>query len=266
MMKSLIAGNVLSDFESFNNVCNNFLCFRSWQNDITHTSTFNDKIILETTNVTCDNNILKHVDSWELQPVLKVLDPSYNSLWDLEWMKWLMILSYFFITSGAIREIYQMLRYESILINSQLRIISLKTKIFFRQGVTKYISSIENWIESLVLILTIMFLIAAPKNTMTAAHFAAWMVFCQWTDLLLLLAKFDTMGRYIFMSVDVTKTMIFCIVTYVPSLCAFSFGFHILLKPNPVFRSWFATIVKTLSMMTGEFDYDDIFAWDAVSK
>ena len=116
-----------------------------------------------------------------------------------------------------------------------------------------------------VLGLTVCFLIAAPRNTRNAAHFAAWMVFFQWTDLLLLMGKFDTMGRYIFMSVDVTKTMLFCIFTYVPSLCAFSFGFHILLRPNPVFRSWVATIVKTMAMMTGEFDYDEIFAWDSVS-
>ena len=133
-----------------------------------------------------------------------------------------------------------------------------------RQGLFKYISSPENWIEMSVLGLTLCFFVAAPRNTKNAAHFAAWMVFFQWTDLLLLMGKFDTMGRYIFMSVDVTKTMMFCIFTYVPSLCAFSFGFHILLKPNPVFRSWVATIVKTGAMMTGEFDYDETFAWDAV--
>ena len=215
----------------------------------------------------CEMNVLKHRDSWELQPVLHFLDSKYNTLWDLEWIKIFMIASYVFIVTGGAREIYQLLRYEFIHILIHLSFVEIHdSQIIFRQGFFKYISSPENWIEMLTLGLTVCFLMAAERNTQNAAHFAAWMVFCQYTDLLLLMGKFDTMGRYIFMSVDVTKTMLFCIFTYVPSLCAFSFGFHILLKPNPVFRSWVATIVKTLAMMTGEFDYDDTCAWDSVSK
>ena len=79
-----------------------------------HYSTWNDNIINDTAKVTCEMNVLKSHESWEIQPVLKFLNPNFQSLWDLEWIKILMIMTSIFVVLGAIREIYQLIRYEFI--------------------------------------------------------------------------------------------------------------------------------------------------------
>ena len=92
----------------------NYFLSRSWQNDTFHNSTWNGNSIAneDSANVTCEMNVLKARNSWELQPVLQFLNPDFNSLWDLEWIKIFMIIACIFVVTGLIREIYQLLRYE----------------------------------------------------------------------------------------------------------------------------------------------------------
>ena len=84
------------------------------ENPINYTSygTWNGKIINDTTKMICEMNILKSPDSWKMEPVLNFLDPKFKSLWDLEWIKLFMIVAFIFVVLGAIREMYQLIRYE----------------------------------------------------------------------------------------------------------------------------------------------------------
>ena len=137
---------------------------------------------------------------------------------------------------------------------------------FLQQGYKAYITSLENWIEFGIIMLSIAFIVISNDKMDLAAHCAGWMIFLVWIDLILLFGKSGRLGDYIFMSVYVTRTMLICMVTYIPCFLAFSFGFYIFLKPSDKFNSYTATIIKVLSMMVGELNYGDEFAYDAVDE
>ena len=157
---------------------------------------------------------------------------------------WLLLCAYVMLGIFLAREVYQLIR----------------------QGLREYSTSLENCLEMLISILAWAFIGLSNTHMDIATHCAAWTVFLAWIDLIMFLGKFDTFGTYIFMSVDVTKTMLFCLSTYIPSFLAFSFGFYILLKPSDNFKSYTATIVKVLSMMVGDISYDDDFSYHAVME
>ena len=109
--------NLQSDFIS-HRYGNDFLFSRHMEEnteDPIHNSsysTWNGKIINDTTKMICEMNVLKSPDSWKMEPVLNFLDPKFKSLWDLEWIKLFMIVACIFVVLGAIREMYQLVRYE----------------------------------------------------------------------------------------------------------------------------------------------------------
>ena len=99
-----------------------------------------------------------------------------------------------------------------------------------------------------------------------ALHLAAWMVFFVWINLILYLGKLQVIGIYIFMALDVFMTMVFVLLTFCPFFAAFTFGFYILLESNEGFESYTRTLVRSIAMMAGEFNFDDYFDFEAVEK
>ena len=63
----------------------------------------------------------------------------------------------------------------------------------------------------------------------------------------------------------VTQSIIIYLLVYLPLLVAFAFGFYVLLPRNPSFNDPVTSILKVLSMMIGELEYNDNFTVD-ISK
>ena len=116
------------------------------------------------------------------------------------------------------------------------------------RGAKSYLLSLENYIQILLLVASWMFKTLSPTNVELALHACAWMLFFVWIDLTMYLARFRNIGTYVFMSVDVVKTIGLCLVAYSPCLFAYSFGFYVLLHSNPNFsgyvRSFFGVLVS----------------------
>lgn len=53
---------------------------------------------------------------------------------------------------------------------------------------------------------------------------------------------------------------------YLPSLGAFAIAFHCFLRNDPIFEGPFASILKTLAMVLGEFNVEGRFLYDPVEK
>ena len=104
------------------------------------------------------------------------------------------------------------------------------------------------------------------NNHHLGIHFAAWMVFLVWINLILYLGRVHVIGIYIFMALDVTKNMIFALMTFSPAFAAFTFGFYILIQTNRQFDDLTRTLIRTLPMMAGEFDFDDYYDFKAVQE
>ena len=152
------------------------------------------------------------------------------------------------------------------------------------KGIVTYISNTENKLELFLICISCAFIYVEifniqvietkdlnAENTdnqlhLTALNFAAWMVLLVWVDFTLYLGRIEIVGQYIFMSLAVFKTMVFCLFTFVPIFLAFTFGFFILLESNVLTSSYTQVGVRTFGMMVGELTYDYIFDYDKVKE
>ena len=101
-----------------------------------------------------------------------------------------------------------------------------------------YFKNMENYLQIFLLACAFAFLHYSTYDVDTALHLGAWMVFAVWIDTTLLMGRISKFGLYIYMSVEVTKTMLMCYLTYFPTFMAFTFGMHILYKSNPGFEDY----------------------------
>ena len=210
-------------------------------------STINEKNV----NVRCINRQLKpqnitgyyqvRNESLPLEPICQAFGYELGSCWTHNWS---LIFMVFLLTLFFLREVREI----------------------YERGPKEYVSWLDNWIQESILVLSVSYLFFSIYDINLAVHAVAWMVFLVWIDLTLLLSKMDKIGEYVYMSKNVTKTMLFCMMIYIPSFFAFAFGFYLLLRPNENFYSYTATFFKVLSMMVGELEYDDTFSYDAVEK
>ena len=159
---------------------------------------------------------------------------------------------------------YEILRIWAILV-----VLLLLLKELFEFAVRKAIdfyTALENWIQLFVMIFSTLFLILAHVHHDFATHSAAWMVFFAWTDFILHLARLDSVGQYIFMSIDVAYTMIILLITYLPSFFAFSFAFYVLLHTNPYFSGYIRSALGTMAMIVDDLNYSSNFEYTQVQK
>ena len=95
-----------------------------------------------------------------------------------------------------------------------------------------YVTTLEHIISLVIIILSLIFISVSQYVITTAGHIIGWIVFFAWIDWTLQLGKADHTGRYIMMSIDVMKTMLFVLLTYVPCFFAFVFGFYVLFNKS----------------------------------
>ena len=129
----------------------------------------------------------------------------------------------------------------------------------------KYFWSIENQIQIFIILSTTGFLVLAWYNIEIAYHFSAFALFFAWLDLTLFVGRIDFFGEYMFIIWNVTKTLLKCLVIYIPILIAFTCAFNILLHSDEVFESWISTLIKVIVMMLGELDFADHFLYSEVN-
>ena len=134
-----------------------------------------------------------------------------------------------------------------------------------------YVVDLNNLLEWIIYILAIIYawptidhIISESQHHMdclTHVTVGAIGIFFAWINLLLFIRKFPTLGIYVVMFLDVTKTFFKFSVTFILFIVAFALGFYTLLEDKfPLtYYNIGRAIVKTLVMMIGEFDFDDLF-------
>ena len=122
-----------------------------------------------------------------------------------------------------------------------------------------YIMSKENLLEILIIFTTLLSLVGLFLWRDAAIHLAAWAVFLAWFELTMMLGRVPKIGIFIYMAINVLKTLSLFFLVYMPLLWAFALTFHILLPSNETFTDPLTALLKVLSMMSGEFDLTDNF-------
>ena len=134
----------------------------------------------------------------------------------------------------------------------------------------------QNMIEAVMLIVAIAFFVIQfiedrstsfqSEKSGAQEHLLGWALFLAWIDLTIFLARFDVFGKPIYLSWHVLNNVAWSMIVYIPTVIAFSAGFHCFLKSNAVFEGRWSSIVKTLTMLLGEYDFEDNFLYDVVKK
>ena len=97
-------------------------------------------------------------------------------------------------------------------------------------------------------------------------HLLGWALLLAWLDFTLFLGRFDLFGRHIYRSFHVMKNVAWSMLVYLPSLIAFALAFHCFLDNDPIFQGPTASILKTVAMLLGEFNYEGRFLYDYVES
>ena len=95
-------------------------------------------------------------------------------------------------------------------------------------------------------------------------HLLGWSLFLVWMDFTIFLARFDLFGRPIYLTWHVLSNVAWSLIVYIPSIFAFSLAFHSFLKTNKIFQGSISSVIKTLTMMLGEFDFEENFVFNEV--
>ena len=156
---------------------------------------------------------------------------------------------------------------------STIGLITLLFVLFIREtlecatiGWRQYFKSKENYLQLIIYILTAIFIVIAPSDTIAANHIVAWAVFLACLNVTQLFGRIDFFGRVIFMAFNVSIEIAKTLIVFVPSMAAFVFAFNMLFQANPVFYGLYSTSVKIMVMMQGEFDFDDNISQEKVKE
>ena len=125
-----------------------------------------------------------------------------------------------------------------------------------------YFKQYSNYVQILNVLLATAFLTLAPYDTLLGNHFGAWAVFLAWISLTNFLGSNSLFGKYIIMAFDVLPKVFKMFFVFLPSFLAFVFSFNMMLKGNETFHDLKNTMLKTFTMMTGEFEFDTLFSFD----
>ena len=137
---------------------------------------------------------------------------------------------------------------------------------FCTRGARKYLTSKENYLQVMIYILTVMFIVIVPTDMVAANHLVAWAVFWECLNITQLFGRIDFFGRGIFMAFDVSKEIGTTLLVFAPSMIAFILAFNMMFQADPVFNGLPSTAVKILVMMQGEFDFDDNLSYQKVKE
>ncbi|XP_063985530.1 transient receptor potential channel pyrexia-like [Diachasmimorpha longicaudata] len=129
-------------------------------------------------------------------------------------------------------------------------------------GISIYVRRWENWLQWSITVLTSLILITPIEEWQY--HVVAIDILLVWIELMVVLGRFPTFGVYIQMFAQVAINFFQFIGAYISLIIGFALGFTILHKDYKSFRNPLLGLLKTIIMMSGELEFEDVFYDDDV--
>ncbi|XP_071454966.1 transient receptor potential channel pyrexia-like [Hetaerina americana] len=130
-------------------------------------------------------------------------------------------------------------------------------------GFIKYVKHWENWLQWLIILCVFASHGFGHANVCDIAtfqhHVAALGIVFTWTDLMVLIGRFPTFGVYVQMFTTVSINFSKFLLAYCCLLIGFGLGFGVLFPMYPSFKMPYLSLLKSVIMMSGELEYEDIF-------
>ncbi|XP_049879814.1 transient receptor potential channel pyrexia-like isoform X2 [Pectinophora gossypiella] len=131
---------------------------------------------------------------------------------------------------------------------------------------SRYFVQLETWVKfssiGLATILPPAVLVTAWSDAEWPRHVATVALLLSWVELMFLLSRFPNWGYYVLMFGKVASNVIKILATFLFLVIGFSLSFMIQFKSISPFEGPWASLVKTIVMMTSEFDYEALFDED----
>ncbi|KAK1132464.1 hypothetical protein K0M31_013850 [Melipona bicolor] len=184
------------------------------------------------------------------------------------YLKWLRIRKFFllslifhsifvaFFTAYIVVEKFRGVLFWPVLIFT----VTLASKEFFQMahGVCSYIKRWENWLQWSVVLLSSIVLNMPKQYHGWQCHISAISILLIWILLMMVIGKFPMFGLYIQMFTQVSINFFKFLGAYIFLIVGFSLSFNVLLQ-NDSFSHPLIALLKTIVMMSGELEFEDIF-------
>lgn len=131
-----------------------------------------------------------------------------------------------------------------------------------------YIKQWENWLQWAIII-SIFCCVCPTTIADIRRNFHAWQhhvaaigIFLTWVELMMIVGRFPIFGLYVQMFTTVAVNFSKFLAAYLCLLIAFSLSFSVLFPNYPAFKNVWLSFIKTIMMMSGELEYEDIYHGD----
>ncbi|KAH8297826.1 hypothetical protein KR054_011149 [Drosophila jambulina] len=155
-----------------------------------------------------------------------------------------------------------------------LNLILLGKEVFqMAHGLHGYAKYWENWLQWTIVFGVL--LCVSPKILQTGDllavpvwqhHVAAVVILLVWLELMMLVGRFPIFGVYVQMFTKVAVNFGKFLLAYICLLVAFGLSFAVLFNDYPAFENIPWTFLKSITMMSGELEFEDIFYGDYAVK
>lgn len=135
-------------------------------------------------------------------------------------------------------------------------VLACKELFQVAHGICCYAKRWENWLQWSVIMASGVILI--PAYTWQH-HIAALGVLLVWIELMMVVGRFPMFGIYVQMFTQVSINFFKFLAAYVCLIIGFSLGFSVLHKNYKSFADPLVSLLKTVIMMSGELEFEDIF-------
>ncbi|XP_038218619.1 transient receptor potential channel pyrexia-like [Zerene cesonia] len=139
--------------------------------------------------------------------------------------------------------------------------IILQELLYINKKSTRYLNNVETWNKfgSIILGFILPMAIIFAHGADWPRHIATLALLLSWIQMMFLLSRFPNWGYYVLMFGKVAGNVIKILLTFAFLVIGFSLSFMIQFRSQIPFESPWAAFVKTVVMMTSEFDYEALF-------
>ncbi|XP_072765725.1 transient receptor potential cation channel subfamily A member 1 homolog [Anoplolepis gracilipes] len=134
-----------------------------------------------------------------------------------------------------------------------------------------YLRQLETWLSFICATLSLVTSAAVefakcPKEEIESRHCAHWVlhsisiaILLSWMQMMLLIGRVPMWGYYALMFSTVLKNILKVLLAFGYLIVGFALSFAVLFHGNDQFRDFWRAVVRTVVMMMGEYEYEELF-------
>nr|XP_021194828.2 transient receptor potential channel pyrexia isoform X1 [Helicoverpa armigera] len=151
----------------------------------------------------------------------------------------------------------------SYVVYATIALILIQELLYMNVKSSRYFLQLETWVKfgslGFAVILPYTVVVVNLNDDEWPRHVATVALLLSWLEMMFLLSRFPNWGYYVLMFGKVASNVVKILLTFMFLVIGFSLSFMIQFRSQMPFDGPWAALVKTIVMMTSEFDYVSLF-------